>query len=195
MEQMISKIRLLLNGSIQDIKEIPQTFKNIYKNVWELSNKTLIDMAADRGAFIDQSQSLNLFMAEPDFSKLSSIFMLGVKGLKTGIYYLRTKAVAQAQKFTIDPSKMRKHQIVLMITRLITKYVNLVADKLFFFNYKIILYSYNIIMASESDTVCRRRNVFGYTTYPQPCKPGYKCTPLDRKISVCVKDEKEKNRI
>ena len=47
-------------------------------------------------------------------------------------------------------------------------------------------------MASESDTVCRRRNVFGYTTYPQPCKPGYKCTPLDRKISVCVKDEKEK---
>jgi ribonucleoside-diphosphate reductase alpha subunit len=97
------------NGSIKDIKEIPQTFKNIYKNVWELSNKTLIDMAADRGAFIDQSQSLNLFMAEPDFNKLSSMhFYSWSKGLKTGIYYLRTKAVAQAQKFTIDPSKMRK---------------------------------------------------------------------------------------
>ena len=68
------------NGSIQDIKEIPQTFKNIYKNVWELSNKTLIDMAADRGA-LDQSQSLNLF-GEPDFSKLSSSILCWGKGLK-----------------------------------------------------------------------------------------------------------------
>ena len=97
------------NGSIQNIKDIPKIYKDIYKTVWELSNKTLIDMAADRGAFIDQSQSLNLFLAEPDFDKLSSMhFYSWSKGLKTGIYYLRTKAVAQAQKFTIDPSKVRK---------------------------------------------------------------------------------------
>ena len=97
------------NGSVQNIKEIPNTFKEVYKTVWELSNKTLIDMAVDRGAFIDQSQSLNLFMAEPDFGKLSSMhFYAWSKGLKTGIYYLRTRPVAQAQKFTIDPSTKRK---------------------------------------------------------------------------------------
>ncbi len=95
------------NGSVQDIKEIPGVYKEIYKTVWELSNKTLIDMAVDRGAFIDQSQSLNLFMAEPDFNKLSSMhFYSWSNGLKTGIYYLRTKPVAQAQKFTIDPSRV-----------------------------------------------------------------------------------------
>ena len=97
------------NGSVQNIEEVPQFYKNIYKTVWELSNKTLIDMAADRGAFIDQSQSLNLFMAEPNFDKLSSMhFYSWKKGLKTGIYYLRTKPVAQAQQFTIDPTKKRK---------------------------------------------------------------------------------------
>jgi len=93
------------NGSVQDIKEIPDKIKSVYKTVYEIGNKSLINMAADRGAFIDQSQSLNLFMDAPDFNKLSSMhFYSWSKGLKTGIYYLRTRPIAQAQKFTIDPS-------------------------------------------------------------------------------------------
>jgi ribonucleotide reductase alpha subunit len=93
------------DGSIQNIPEIPQEFKNLYKTAWELKQKVLIDQSADRGAFVCQSQSLNLFMEDPDFKKLSSMhFYSWQKGLKTGIYYLRTKAKAQAQKFTIDPS-------------------------------------------------------------------------------------------
>jgi len=92
------------NGSVQDIECIPDNIKAIYKTVWEIGNKTLINMAADRGKYICQSQSLNLFMAEPDFNKLSSMhFYSWTKGLKTGIYYLRTKPVAQAQQFTIEP--------------------------------------------------------------------------------------------
>ena len=92
------------NGSIQNIDEIPDEIKPVYKTVWEISNKTLIDMAADRGKYICQSQSLNLFLDKPDFSRLSSMhFYSWSKGLKTGIYYLRTKPVAQAQQFTIEP--------------------------------------------------------------------------------------------
>jgi len=92
------------NGSVQDIPEIPEEIKPIYKTVWEISNKTLIDMAADRGKFICQSQSLNLFLDDPDFQKLSSMhFYSWSKGLKTGLYYLRTKPVVQAQQFTIEP--------------------------------------------------------------------------------------------
>ena len=97
------------NGSVQNIKEIPKELREVYKTVWEVGNKTLIDMAVDRGAYIDQSQSLNLFMDKPNFDKLSSMhFYSWSKGLKTGIYYLRTKPVAQAQQFTIDPTKLNK---------------------------------------------------------------------------------------
>lgn len=94
---------LLADGSVQDVEEIPSDLKEIYKTVWEMKMKNLIDMAADRGAFICQSQSLNLFMADPNFAKLSSMhFYAWEKGLKTGIYYLRTRAAASAQKFTIQ---------------------------------------------------------------------------------------------
>ena len=97
------------NGSIQQIESIPQNIKDVYKTVWEIGNKTLIDMAATRGKYICQSQSLNLFMDKPSFPKLSSMhFYSWRKGLKTGIYYLRTKPVAQAQKFTIEPEKKNK---------------------------------------------------------------------------------------
>jgi ribonucleoside-diphosphate reductase alpha chain len=94
------------NGSIQHIQEIPEELREIYKTVWEIGNKPLIDMAATRGKYICQSQSLNLFMDKPTFQKLSSMhFYSWQKGLKTGIYYLRTKPVAQAQQFTIEPEK------------------------------------------------------------------------------------------
>ena len=94
------------NGSIQHIQEIPEEIRDIYKTVWEIGNKPLIDMAATRGKYICQSQSLNLFMDKPNFQKLSSMhFYAWRKGLKTGIYYLRTKPVAQAQQFTIEPEK------------------------------------------------------------------------------------------
>lgn len=96
---------VLADGSIQDIEGIPQDIKDIYKTVWEIKQKSIIDQAADRGAFICQSQSMNLFMEDPDFKKLSSMhFYAWQKGLKTGMYYLRSKPKAQAQKFTIDPS-------------------------------------------------------------------------------------------
>lgn len=91
------------NGSVQNIPEIPQDLKDLYKTVWEISMKTLIDLAADRGAYIDQSQSLNCFMAKPDMQKLTSMHFYGwKKGLKTGMYYLRTRPVADAIKFTVD---------------------------------------------------------------------------------------------
>jgi len=91
------------NGSVQKIEEIPQNIKDLYKTVWEIKQKVLIDMAADRGAFICQSQSLNLFVENANFAKLSSMhFYAWKKGLKTGMYYLRTKAAADAIKFTID---------------------------------------------------------------------------------------------
>ena len=97
------------NGSIQNIDVIPDNLKQIYKTVWELSNKVLIDMSADRGHFICQSQSLNLFVEKPNFNNLSSMhFYSWSKGLKTGIYYLRTKPIAQAQQFTIEPDKQIK---------------------------------------------------------------------------------------
>jgi len=91
------------NGSVQSIKEIPSELKNIYKTVWELSMKTLIDMAAERGAFIDQSQSFNIFISEPSMSKLTSMhFYSWKKGLKTGMYYLRTRPAVDAIKFTVS---------------------------------------------------------------------------------------------
>jgi ribonucleoside-diphosphate reductase alpha chain len=97
------------NGSVQDIECIPNDIKTIYKTVWEVGNKALINNAAIRGKYICQSQSLNLFMDKPDFKKLSSMhFYSWEKGLKTGIYYLRTKPVAQAQQFTIEPENKNK---------------------------------------------------------------------------------------
>lgn len=91
------------NGSVQNIDEIPANIKEIYKTVWEIKQRTIIDMAADRGAYIDQSQSLNLFIQDANFAKMSSAhFYAWKKGLKTGMYYLRTKAAADAIKFTVD---------------------------------------------------------------------------------------------
>lgn len=91
------------NGSIQNINEIPQHLKDLYKTAWEISQKAIIDQAADRGAFICQSQSLNIFMENANFGKLTSMHFYGwEKGLKTGMYYLRTKAATDAIKFTID---------------------------------------------------------------------------------------------
>ena len=92
------------NGSVQGL-DIPKELKDRYKTVWEIKQKTLIDMAADRGAFICQSQSLNLFIQDPTIAKLSSMhFYAWKRGLKTGIYYLRTKSAVQAIKFTVDAS-------------------------------------------------------------------------------------------
>jgi ribonucleoside-diphosphate reductase alpha chain len=92
------------NGSVQGILEIPEKLREVYKTVWEIPQKVLIDMSADRAPFICQSQSLNLFLSEPTYAKISSMHMYAwKKGLKTGCYYLRTKAVSSAQKFTIDP--------------------------------------------------------------------------------------------
>ena len=92
------------NGSVQGIDAIPADVQELYKTSWELKQRTLIDMAAARGAFIDQSQSLNLFVSDPTYSKLTSMHFYGWKaGLKTGCYYLRTKTPVVAQKFTVDP--------------------------------------------------------------------------------------------
>lgn len=97
------------NGSVQNIPEVPADIKALYKTVWEISQKTLIDMAADRGAFIDQSQSFNVHIADPNFAKLTSMhFYAWKKGLKTGMYYLRTKAAASAIQFTVDKSKLNE---------------------------------------------------------------------------------------
>lgn len=91
------------NGSVQHIPEIPDNLKALYKTAWEISQKTILDMAADRGAFICQSQSLNIFMENANFAKLSSMHFYGwKKGLKTGMYYLRTKAAVDAIKFTLE---------------------------------------------------------------------------------------------
>jgi ribonucleoside-diphosphate reductase alpha chain len=91
------------NGSIQHIPEIPSQIKELYKTVWEIKQRTIIDMAADRGAFICQSQSLNLFVDTPSAAKLTSMhFYAWKKGLKTGMYYLRTQAAAQAVQFTVE---------------------------------------------------------------------------------------------
>lgn len=94
---------IIANGSVQNINEIPDNVKALYKTVWEISQKVIINMAADRGAYICQSQSLNLFVQDANFAKLSSMHFYGWKaGLKTGMYYLRTKAAADAIKFTVD---------------------------------------------------------------------------------------------
>ena len=94
------------NGSIQHIDKIPQDLKELYKTVWEMSMKDIIDMARHRGYFIDQSQSLNLFMQDADYAKLTSMHFYGWKsGLKTGMYYLRTKSAVNAIQFTLSKEK------------------------------------------------------------------------------------------
>ncbi len=99
------------NGSVQQIDEIPQNLKDLYKTAWEISQKTLLEMAADRGAYICQSQSLNVFMENANFAKLTSMHFYGWKqGLKTGMYYLRTKAASDAIKFTVDKSKLNQQE-------------------------------------------------------------------------------------
>lgn len=97
------------NGSIQEFTDVPEHIRELYKTVWEISQKVVINMAADRGAFICQSQSMNLFVENVNFSKLSSMhFYAWSKGLKTGMYYLRTKAARDAIKFTVDKNALQK---------------------------------------------------------------------------------------
>jgi ribonucleoside-diphosphate reductase alpha chain len=101
-ERMKNRI-MEANGSVQNVPEIPQHIKDLYKTVWEISQKTIIDMSADRGAFICQSQSLNIHLQDANFGKMTSMhFYAWKKGLKTGMYYLRTKAATDAIKFTIE---------------------------------------------------------------------------------------------
>ena len=100
---------VLGNGSIQHIEEIPPSIRDVYKTVWEIKQRTILDMAADRGAFIDQSQSLNIHLTDPNFGKISSMhFHAWKRGLKTGMYYLRTRAAASAIQFTVDAQKQRE---------------------------------------------------------------------------------------
>ncbi|XP_003373018.1 ribonucleoside-diphosphate reductase large subunit [Trichinella spiralis] len=96
-------------GSIQSIESIPAEIRELYKTVWEISQKCVIDMAAERGAFIDQSQSLNIHIAEPNYAKLTSMHFYGwKKGLKTGMYYLRTKPAVTAIQFTVDKLALKQ---------------------------------------------------------------------------------------
>jgi len=104
----MTKDQIILNGGSVKTLDIPDELKELYKTVWEIKQKDMIDMAADRGAFIDQSQSMNLFIENPDFNRLSSMhFYAWRKGLKTGIYYLRTKGASKPQQFTIDPNLVK----------------------------------------------------------------------------------------
>jgi ribonucleoside-diphosphate reductase alpha chain len=115
-DTMKNKI-IAANGSIQNINEIPADIKALYKTVWEIKQRHLIDMAADRGAFICQSQSLNLFVDSPTVAKLTSMhFYAWKQGLKTGMYYLRTQAAAQAVQFTVEKQGSRQMEPVVPTT-------------------------------------------------------------------------------
>ncbi len=99
------------NGSIQNIPEIPQRTKDLYKTVWEISQKVILEMAADRGAYICQSQSMNIHIQDPNFGKMTSMHFYAWKlGLKTGMYYLRSKAATDAIKFTLDKAIVKKSE-------------------------------------------------------------------------------------
>ena len=107
--EMLKQQIIARNGSIQGLDQIPEEIQALYKTSWEIKQKVLIDMAAARGAFICQSQSLNLFVSDPNYAKLTSMhFYAWKQGLKTGIYYLRTRAPVMAQKFTVDPDLQRE---------------------------------------------------------------------------------------
>merc|ERR1712224_969930 len=113
-EDMRTKL-IAHNGSVQDIEEIPKDLKDLYKTVWEIKQRSVLDMCADRGIFIDQSQSTNIHMIDATASKLSSMHFHGWKlGLKTGLYYLRTKAATDAIKFTVDVEQVKKASKKLM---------------------------------------------------------------------------------
>jgi ribonucleoside-diphosphate reductase alpha chain len=104
------------SGSVQNIDEIPDNLKALYKTAWEISQRVVIDMAADRGAYICQSQSLNIFMENANFGKLTSMhFYAWEKGLKTGMYYLRTKAATDAIKFTVDKSQLSQPKTAVVV--------------------------------------------------------------------------------
>ncbi|CAN6443850.1 unnamed protein product [Victoria cruziana] len=101
------------NGSVQKIQEVPADLRSIYKTVWEIKQKNLVDLAVDRGCYIDQSQSLNIHMDQPNYGKLTSLhFYAWSKGLKTGMYYLRSRPAADAIKFTVDASMLKDKQTV-----------------------------------------------------------------------------------
>ena len=108
----VMKTRIIAqSGSIQSIPEIPQEIKNLYKTVWEISQKVIIDMAADRAAFIDQSASLNIHIAEPSYAKITSMHFYGwKKGLKTGMYYLRARPAVDAIQFTVDQTVIKSYE-------------------------------------------------------------------------------------
>jgi len=103
------RLRLIAhNGSVQEFDEIPQDLKELYKTVWEIKQRSVIDMAADRGPYVDQSQSMSIFFAEATAKLLTSMHFHGWKrGLKTGMYYLRTKAAVDAVKVTVDVGRVR----------------------------------------------------------------------------------------
>ncbi|KAI9189616.1 ribonucleotide-diphosphate reductase subunit rnr1 [Blastocladiella emersonii ATCC 22665] len=99
------------NGSVANVPEIPAELKKIYRTVWEIPQRAIIDMAADRGAYIDQSQSLNIHIADPNFGKLTGMHFHGWRsGLKTGMYYLRSRPAADAIKFTVDQQALKKQE-------------------------------------------------------------------------------------
>ncbi|MEN9943710.1 MAG: hypothetical protein RLZZ91_1711 [Bacteroidota bacterium] len=120
------------SGSVQNIDEIPDNLKALYKTAWEISQRVVIDMAADRGAYICQSQSLNIFMENANFGKLTSMhFYAWEKGLKTGMYYLRTKAATDAIKFTVDKSQLSQPKsAVVAETAPVTVNMNITPDTL-----------------------------------------------------------------
>lgn len=107
-EAMLKRL-IAERGSVQNIEEIPRDVREIYKTVWEIKQRTIVDMAAERAVYIDQSQSLNIHMAEPTYAKLTSLhFHAWRRGLKTGMYYLRTQPAAKAIQFTVDQAEARK---------------------------------------------------------------------------------------
>ena len=104
---------ILENGSVQNIPNFPEDLKDTYKTVWETSQRTVIDMATDRAPFIDQTQSMNLWLANPTFGKVSSMHMYAwKKGLKTGMYYLRSRSAVDAVKVTVSTEKAAKKQFM-----------------------------------------------------------------------------------
>jgi ribonucleoside-diphosphate reductase alpha chain len=107
-KDMVNRI-IEANGSVQGIEEIPREVREIYKTVWEIKQKAIIQLSIDRGPYICQTQILNLFFEEPDYNKLTSALFYGWRnGLKTGSYYIRSRPKVQAQQFTIDPTLMKQ---------------------------------------------------------------------------------------
>jgi ribonucleoside-diphosphate reductase alpha chain len=108
-KEIRNKVKAARHGSIQDIEEIPQSVRDLYKTIWEIPQKTIIDLAADRGQFVCQSQSMNIYYEVPDFGTVATMLMYGwKKGLKTGVYYLRSQPTKNAIKTTVDPNAIKK---------------------------------------------------------------------------------------